>query len=94
MYLYFLGLIRLFRHRRFYVEGCERDQAMIEMGKIWGTPGRWVRNGIIRAIVLEIGDILQAEEVVEGDIDAETFPENLSGDTERQIAIKIRDAQA
>lgn len=41
-YLYFLCLISLFRRHRFYVEGSERDQAKLQMGKIWGSPGSWM----------------------------------------------------
>lgn len=89
-YLYFLCLISLFGHHRLYVEGSERDQAKLQMGEIWGSPGKWMRCSIIRALALELGDILRAEEVVEGDLDMETFLDELSPKSERQMAIEIR----
>lgn len=89
-YLYFLCLISLLRRRRFYVEGSERDQAKLQMGEIWGSPGKWMRCSIIRALALELGDILRAEEVVEGDLDMETFLDELSPKSERQMAVEIR----
>lgn len=52
-YLYFLCLISLFRRHRFHVEGPERDQAKLKMGEIWGSPGKWMRCSIIRALALE-----------------------------------------
>lgn len=91
-YLYFLCLISLFRRHRFYVEGSERDQAKLQMGEIWGSPGKWMRCSIIRALALELGDILRAEELVEGDLDTETFFDELSPNSERQMAIEIRQA--
>lgn len=91
-YLYFLCIISLFRRHRFYVEGSERDQAKLKMGEIWGSPGKWMRCSIIRALALELGDILRAEELLEGDLDTERCFDELSPKSERQMAIKVRQA--
>lgn len=37
------------------------DQENITMGKVWGTPGKWMRTGILQALALKIGDIVQVE---------------------------------
>lgn len=92
-YLYFLCLITLFRRRRFMIKGWERDQEKIQMGKIWRTPGKWMRRSIVRALALEIGDVLPSEQVFdEEDIDTRSFSEKLSFDKERQIAVQVHDA--
>lgn len=72
-YLYFLCLISLFRPHGLYVEGSKRDNDKLDMCRTWGYPGQWMRCSIIRELALEFGDILSAEEVVEGDLDTETF---------------------
>lgn len=91
-YLYFLCLISLFRRHRSYVEGSERDQTKPQMGEIWGSPNKWMRCSIIRALALELGDILRAEEVVGADLDTERFFDELSPKSKRQMVIEIRQA--
>lgn len=92
-YLYFTCLVSLYRRLRFFVEGSERDRENLEMGKIWGTPGKWMRRSIIKALALEIGDILlKAEDGVEQDTDAESMPASVSLEKERKMAVEIRDA--
>lgn len=91
-YLYFLCLMSLYRRHRFFVEGSERDREKIQMGKIWGTPGKWMRGSIIRALALEVGDILNAEEGMEQDTDAESMSASVSPEKERKIAVEVREA--
>lgn len=88
-YLYFLCLITLFRRHRFVVEGWEKDQQKLQMGRLWGTPGKWMKASIIRALALEIGDIcMEATEMEEGDI---LSPREIaSPEKERKIATEIR----
>lgn len=45
----------------FYV----KDQQTLGIRRIWDQPGRFMRGGI-RALALKIGDIIKAEELVEG----------------------------
>lgn len=88
-YLYFLCLITLFRRHRFVVEGWEKDQQKLQMGRLWGTPGKWMKASIIRALALEIGDIcMEATEMEEDDILSPR--ENASPEKERKIATEIR----
>ena len=89
--LYFLCLITLFRRRRFMVDGCENDSQKIQMGKIWGTPGQWMRGSVIRALALEIGDILHVEPIVQGDTTVSSFAGKLSAAKEREMAVTIRE---
>ena len=89
--LYFHCLITLFRRHRYMVSGCERDQEKIQMGRIWGTPGKWMRAGVIQALALEIGDVMQAEKIVNGSIDSDTFPEPRSPIEERKVAVQVHD---
>ena len=93
-YLYFHCLTTLFRRHRYMVPGCEKDQEKIQMGKIWGTPGNWMRAGVIQALALEIGDILQAERIVDGDVKSDVFPEPLSPLQERKIAVQVHEVFA
>lgn len=88
-YLYFLCLITLFRRHRFVVDGWEKDRQKLQMGRLWGTPGSWMKSSIIRALALEIGDIsMEAIEMDEGDM---VLPEtNASSEKERKIATEIR----
>jgi hypothetical protein len=72
-YLYFLCLMSLFRRHRFMVEGYQHDHSKIQMGKIWGTPGSWMKSSGMRALALEVGDILQQEKVLGGEYDTELF---------------------
>lgn len=87
-YLYFHCLITLFRRHRFYVEGCERDQDKIRMGKVWGTPGKWLRGSIVRALALEIGDICHADEFLQEDL---ADPTETSVERERQLAVEVKE---
>lgn len=88
-YLYFLCLITLFRRHRFVVEGWEKDQQKLQMGRLWGTPGKWMKASIIRALALEIGDIcMEATEMEEGDIISQR--EIASPEKGRKIATEIR----
>lgn len=92
-YLYFLCLITLFRRHRFVVEGWEKDQQKLQMGRLWGTPGKWMKASIIRALALEIGDIcMEAAEIEEGDIHSPSeATTSVSVDQkERKIATEIR----
>lgn len=91
-YLYFLCLISLFRRQRFFVDGCERDQEKIDMRRIWGTPGKWMRGSIIRALALEVGGILKAKEETEEEADGGSMSESVSPEKERKIAVEIREA--
>ena len=90
--LYFLCLMTIFRRRRFMVDGCDNYSQKIQMGKIWGTPGQWIRRGIIRALALEIGDILHVEPIVQGDMTVSSFADKLSAAKEREMAVTIREA--
>lgn len=92
-YLYFLCLITLFRRHRFVVEGWEKDQQKLQMGRLWGTPGKWMKASIIRALALEIGDIcMEAAEMEDGDIlsPSETTASVSVDQKERKIATEIR----
>lgn len=51
-----------------------------------------MRCSIIRALALELGDILRADELVEGDLDTERCFDEISPKSERQMAIKVRQA--
>lgn len=88
-YLYFLCLISLFRRNRFVVEESEKDQLILQMGRLWGTPGKWMKASIIRALALEIGDMcMEAIEIDEDDMISSkevALPEK-----ERKIATEIR----
>lgn len=57
--LYFLCLINLFCRSRLFVDGSDRDQENIEMARVWGsTRGEWMRGSIVRALALEVGNML------------------------------------
>lgn len=88
-YLYFLCLITLFRRHRFVMDGWERDQQKLQMGRLWGTSRRWMKSSIIQALALEIGEIfIEANDI---DEDEMVSPEpNASPEKERKIATEIR----
>ena len=89
-YLYFLCLMTLFRRHRFVVEGWEKDHQKLQMGRLWGTPGKWMKASIIRTLALDIGDIcMEAIEMEEGD-DIVSPREIASPEKERKIATEIR----
>ena len=89
--LYFLCLITIFRRRRFMVDCWESDSQKIQMGKIWGTPGQWMRKGVIQALALEIGDIMPLAPLVQNDTGVSSLAEKLSAAKEREIAVTIRE---
>lgn len=91
-YLYFLCLITLYRRHRYFVEGSERDQEKIQMRRIWGTPGKWMRGSIIRALAMEVGDMLKVEDDGEDEAGVESMSPRVSPEKERKIAVEIRDA--
>lgn len=91
-YLCSLCLIGLYHRRRFCVDEHERDQQRLAMGKIWGSPGKWMRGSIIQALALEIGDLLQPVEDVGQDADGEQIAEKVSPESERKIAVDIHEA--
>lgn len=88
-YLYFLCLITLFRRHRVVVEGWEKDQQKLEMYRLWGSPGKWMKTSIIRALALEVGDIcMEAAEMQYGD---DLSPrESASHEKEQKIVTEIR----
>lgn len=90
-YLYFLCLITLYRRHRCFVEGSERDQEKIQMGRLWGTPGKWMRKSIIRALAVEVGDMLNVEDG-EDEAGDQSMSPKVSAEKERKMAVEIRDA--
>lgn len=87
-YLYFHCLISLFRRFRY---GGEMDQQKIQMGKVWGTPGKWMSAGILRALAYEIGDIIHVHKVIEGVVDVSSFTERLADERDRRVAVQVRE---
>ncbi len=92
-YLYFRTLITLFRRHRLDVKGSEVDREKLAMGRIWGTPSKWMRGSIIRALALEIGDMLEPELITgRGDLEEIQYVKRASSCKERNIAVDIREA--
>lgn len=93
--LYFLCLITLFRRFRHYgVHGQERrDQQKIKMGgRVWGTPGKWISQGIVRALAYEIGDIVHVDKVFEGIVDESSAEMAVEKEKDRKLAVQVREA--
>jgi len=53
-YLYFTFLMSLFRRRRFECTGWRSDLARYASGKMWASPGNWVRGSSIRVIARRV----------------------------------------
>jgi hypothetical protein len=53
-YLYFTFLMSLFRRQRFECAGWKSDLARYVNGKMWASPGKWVRGLSIRVIARRI----------------------------------------
>lgn len=66
------------------------DQAKIEMGKIWGAPGKWMSGGILRALAHEIVDIMYVDEVDEG-VHVGFIVHKLAAEKDRKVAVQIRE---
>ncbi|KAJ9641486.1 hypothetical protein H2199_005456 [Coniosporium tulheliwenetii] len=90
-YLYVRCLLSLFSGKRFDVKGWEADFAKVGGGTIWGTPGKWVRGSIIKALAYEIGDVNNLEEITKEEIGSE-FPDQVSPLKEKRMAVAIRQA--
>jgi HNH endonuclease len=53
-YLYFTFLMSMFRRRRFECTGWKSDLTRYLGGKMWASPGNWIRGSSIRAIARRI----------------------------------------
>ncbi|OCK88888.1 uncharacterized protein K441DRAFT_668351 [Cenococcum geophilum 1.58] len=53
-YLYLTFLMSLFRRRRFECTGWRSDLARYASGKMWASPGNWVRGSSIRVIARRV----------------------------------------
>lgn len=91
-FLYFQCLITLFRRFRHGVEGYEKDQEKIKMGQVWGKPGKWISQGILRALALEIGDIARLDTAIEGVLDVSSLADKLVAEKDRTVAVQVREA--
>lgn len=83
-------VLSLIRHKRFNVEGWENDKTKITNPAVWGTPGRWVRRSIIKALAFEIGDAEKLEEVIDSEEGLFDFPDKLSEEKEQRMAVSMR----
>lgn len=61
--LYIQCLMAPLRRRRFQNTGWQNVQKKIPMGRIWGTPGKWMRKDLNRALPTEVGDIARDEDL-------------------------------
>ncbi|KAJ9665541.1 hypothetical protein H2201_004423 [Coniosporium apollinis] len=52
-YLYLHCLLSVFRRRRLNAKGWEKDYQKVATEKVWGSPGKWVRRSIVRALAHE-----------------------------------------
>lgn len=89
-HLYLHYLLTLFRRKRFNMEGWESDSAKIKSGYPWGSPRPWLRRSIIQALAFEIGDVEKLDEEIEAGL--ADFPNQISHDREKGIAVQIRQA--
>lgn len=90
--LYFHCLISLFRRFRYGVRGRGKDQEKIQMGKVWGTPGKWMSQGILRALAYEIGDIMDVDEVLEDTVGVSSFAVKMAAaEEDRKVAVQVRE---
>ena len=55
-YLYVHAMLALFRRKRYNVPGWELDRQKVFSGKIWATPGKYVRKSMMRTVAIEFGD--------------------------------------
>ena len=53
-YLYFTFLMSMFRRRRFECTGWKSDLIRFAGGKVWASPGNWLRGSSIRTIARRI----------------------------------------
>ena len=67
-YLYFTFLMSMFRRRRFECTGWKSDLARYASGKMWASPGNWVRGSSIRAIARRIAHETNLEAFVGTDL--------------------------
>lgn len=89
--LYFHCLISIFRRYRFGVDGREMDHQKIGMGIVWGMSGIWMRRGIMKALALEIGDIVKVEDFVGSEVAVSSFSAKIA-EQDRKVAVQIREA--
>ena len=54
-YLYFNFLVSTFRRRRLEYTGWRSDLSRYAEGKMWGSPGKWLRGSSVRAIARRVG---------------------------------------
>lgn len=69
------------------------DQQKIRMCRIWGTPGKWMNQGILRALAYEMGDIVHVDKVFEGVVDVDSSADEPAEERNRnrRIATNIRE---
>ena len=55
-FLYAHTLLTAFVRRRWCVKGWGNDREVLFSGRIWGSPGKWLRKSQLLAIAAEVGD--------------------------------------
>ncbi|KAK4082813.1 uncharacterized protein Triagg1_1703 [Trichoderma aggressivum f. europaeum] len=85
-YLYFAFCINILRRQRHKVPGWWRDVFLEGPGKVWATPGTYLRTSTLRRLAHQIGHMTE-EEVVE-------FAGPADADEEEEEDVEMLDAQA